>query len=253
VLCKEVPLYGSRVCLIAVNRPLIGDGNPLRLPILAVKTSTGKVVEHGIEYYLTREWKERWNDWIANAVTGFPSVLEHVTFTLFFDGVSRVFSHQLVRHRIASFTQESQRYTEIRLIKAIKESPFWKEHNDCDEVCNAFYAYMSALNALSYGPEKRNDAIEVVRKIFAFPEYTAEIAGHVISTVIEYFYMRRNGKKMEEARFVLPNGMRTSILMTVNLREWLHIVELRTSPKAQEEMRLTIKTADKVVREKIFD
>ncbi len=215
--CK-VTSFGAKVCLIAYNKPLIGDGNPKRLPILAVKVSTGKAVEKGIEHYLTAPWKEGWEDWLRQAKEAFPSVLEHIVLTFHIDGCSRVCSHQLVRHRLVSFTQESQRYSEVRILKAVKAS---------------------SLGEAKEKYEKLKD-YEVLKELFVIPpELVNEEAfmKGLLDSVLKYLELRLKGVPMEDARFVLPQAIRTSLLATANLREWLHVIELRAHPKAQWEIR----------------
>ncbi|NPA96581.1 MAG: FAD-dependent thymidylate synthase, partial [Crenarchaeota archaeon] len=73
--------------------------DPRRLIVLAVKVSQGRLHEHSPEHYLTAYSDERVSEWIMLS-QAFPSVLEHVTFTFLIEGISRVCSHQLVRHRI---------------------------------------------------------------------------------------------------------------------------------------------------------
>lgn len=129
---------------------------------------------------------------------GHTSVLEHVTVTFRIEGISRACSHQLVRHRLASFVQESQRYTRIDLIRewyvvppTIAESDdrydLFAEHMErCGD------AYQSALDA---------------------------------------------GIKPEDARYLLPEATKTSVVMTMNLRELEAFYKLRSDKAAQWEIR----------------
>ncbi len=225
---KSVKLStGATVTLVATN-----SIEPRRLPLLAVKVSTGKAFEKGIEYYLSEPWKESWSNWLKQAKTSFPSVLEHVVFTFYIDGCSRVCSHQLVRHRLVSFTQESQRYTEIRILKAV-------EAKDLNE---AFIKWGHVLTTVD---------VETTKKLFVFPPNIneEELARVYASAAVEYTMCRLNGKSMEDCRYVLPQAIRTSLLMTTNLRELLHIIELRTSPKAQWEIREVAQALKELVRE----
>ncbi len=213
---KSVKLStGATVTLVSTN-----SVEPRRLPLLAVKVSTGKAYEKGIEYYLKVPWKESWSDWLRQAKTMFPSVLEHSVFTFYIDGCSRVCSHQLVRHRLVSFTQESQRYTEVRILKAVNA-------RDLNE---AFIKWGQVLTTID---------VETTRRLFVFPPNIneEELARVYASATVEYTMCRLNGKTMEDCRYVLPQAIRTSLLMTANLRELLHIIELRTSSKAQWEIR----------------
>ncbi len=183
--------------------------DPRRLVVLAVKTSTGDVRKKGIEHYLLRYPDKDVSSWVIKAVD-FPNVFEHITFTFMIEGISRVTSHQLVRHRIASYTQESQRYSQVPqeyvIPKTISDSSFKDEFKRIVELSFSLY-------------EK----------------------------------MVKAGIPYEDARYILPQAVTTNLLMTVNLRELIHIACLRLSPKAQWEIRelvrLMIKEASKVIPE----
>lgn len=127
---------------------------------------------------------------------GHFSVLEHAYATFRISGISRAFTHQLVRHRLCSYTQQSQRYVdESNFIyiepDSIKDNP--KAHT-------LFVKFM-------------DDAKKV------------------------YLELQNSGIKNEDARFVLPNAVESQIVVTANLREWRHIIELRGSSDAQWEIR----------------
>ena len=231
--------FGATVKLVASNMPLIGDGDPRRLPLLAVKVSTGKAVEKGVEHYLTADWKEGWSDWLKNAKDEFPSVLEHAVLTFHVDGCSRVCSHQFVRHRLVSFTQESQRYAEERLLSAVKQLPTYSE----DEWDNIYEASAAAVVDLMEA-EEDEELHKLVNRVSVIPptvkrseDTLYEYVYSVADALADYFNLRAMGVPMEDARYVLPQSVRTSLLATANLREWLHIINLRTHPKAQWEIR----------------
>ncbi|MEI6206985.1 MAG: FAD-dependent thymidylate synthase [Desulfuromonadales bacterium] len=128
---------------------------------------------------------------------GHHSVLEHASFTFGIEGISRVTTHQLVRHRIASFSQQSQRYT------SHKED---------------FTSIMPDTIA------KNHDA----RQIFAFMSETVHKA---------YAQLIEIGIPAEDARYILPNATETKIIMTMNARELLHFFTLRCCQRAQWEIR----------------
>ena len=124
------------------------------------------------------------------------SVLEHAYATVRISGVSRAFTHQLVRHRLCSYTQQSQRYvneSNFRYIepKSIKNDP----------------------NTHSIFENFINEAKKV------------------------YVELQKLGIENEDARFILPNAVESQIVVTANLREWRHIIELRGSANAQWEIR----------------
>jgi len=128
---------------------------------------------------------------------GHHSVLEHATFTFGIEGISRVTSHQLVRHRIASFSQQSQRYV---------------SHKD------EFTSIM---------PDTIADNIEA-RQIFAFMSETVHKA---------YAQLVDMGIPPEDARYILPNATETKLVMSMNARELLHFFALRCCQRAQWEIR----------------
>jgi len=127
---------------------------------------------------------------------GHLSVLEHAHATFRISGVSRAFTHQLVRHRLCSYTQQSQRY--------VDESNF---------------NYVEPKSI-------RNDS--KAHSVFT------EFMGNAKNA---YSELQKLGIKNEDARFVLPNAVETQIVVTANLREWRHIIELRGEPGAQWEIR----------------
>lgn len=127
---------------------------------------------------------------------GHLSVLEHAYATFRFSGVSRAFTHQLVRHRLCSYTQQSQRY--------VDESNF---------------------NYIEPESIKNNSK---ARSLFT---------KFMVNAKRIYLELQKLGIKNEDARFVLPNAVESRIVVTTNLREWRHIIELRGSPDAQWEIR----------------
>ncbi len=136
---------------------------------------------------------------IIRRVTGYGhvSVIEHASFTFSIEGVSRAMTHQLVRHRIASYTQQSQRYVTY----------------DMFEQCVT--------------PPSIADRIEA-KKIF---EETLEKSFKTYKNLLEL------GVPKEDARFILPNATKTNIIVTMNARELRHFFNLRCCVRAQWEIR----------------
>ena len=126
---------------------------------------------------------------------GHLSTLEHVSFTFAAEGVSRVLTHQLVRHRIASYEQQSQRY--VRTCGACIVPP----------------------------------AIAANEKLRARYERLVQAARDF------YQELTAAGIKKEDARYILPHGMETKILITMNGRSLLHFFRLRCCQRAQWEIR----------------
>ena len=127
---------------------------------------------------------------------GHLSVIEHAVASFRIKDVSRSLTHQLVRHRLASFTQKSQRYVDEKHFTFV-EPPKIEENPEAHKI------YL--------------DFMESVRET--------------------YRKLRDLKIPKEDARFVLPNATTTEIVITANLREWRHIVELRGSRHAQWEIR----------------
>lgn len=129
--------------------------------------------------------------------SGHFSTLEHVSYTFAVDGVSRALTHQLVRHRLASFNQQSQRYVKFTEgVETVK--PDTVSH---DEEANRIFD--EAINAVLEGYQKLLDA----------------------------------GIPAEDARYLLPNAAETKIVITMNIRELLHFFSLRCCNRAQWEIR----------------
>lgn len=140
--------------------------------------------------------------------SGHHSVLEHekVTVRIVCD---RGITHEIVRHRIASFSQESSRYCNY------SKDKFGNEINVID-VC--------------FWPDKAIVDSEDFKKYELWLEFM-EIAESY------YFKLIELGAKAQEARDVLPNSTKTEIVMTANLREWRHFFTLRTAYAAHPQMR----------------
>lgn len=130
---------------------------------------------------------------------GHEAVLEHYSFTVKFI-CDRGVSHEIVRHRMASYCQESTRY------------------------CN-------------YSKDEFGDEITVIE-----PCFNRIYGNHRWKCSCEeaersYFMLLECGWTPQEARSVLPNSLKTEVVMTANIREWRHFLKLRCSPAAHPQMR----------------
>lgn len=132
---------------------------------------------------------------------GHEAVLEHFSFSVRFI-VDRGVSHEIVRHRLASYCQESTRY------------------------CN-------------YVNDKFGSEITVIKPYYleegsvAFEEWKAACR----RAEEAYAWLIQAGYSPQEARAVLPNSLKTELIMTANLREWRHFFKLRTAAAAHPQMR----------------
>lgn len=167
---------------------------------------------------LTEEEVSKYIQMLINL--GHFSPLEHVSLTFAIEGVSRTLTHQLVRHRLASYSQQSQRY--VRLDKfeyiippAISENPKAKEI-----FLKAMDADMKAYNDLVDCLYDKNFKAMVDK---GYGEKKAK--------------SQAEKKSIEDARYVFPNACETKIVMTMNARSLLHFFSVRTCNRAQWEIK----------------
>jgi len=135
---------------------------------------------------------------------GHEAVIEHFNISVKFI-CDRGVTHEIVRHRIASYAQESTRY------------------------CN-------------YNNDKFGSEITVINPCF-FDEIDGNIEAFTIwrsamrNAEKSYLELIKSGASPQEARSVLPNSLKTEIVVTMNLREWRHFFRLRTAKAAHPQMR----------------
>lgn len=153
---------------------------------------------------------------VANIIKrGHEAVLEHFDITVKFI-CDRGVSHEIVRHRLASYCQESTRYCN------------YSKDGFGGEITVIQPCYLATCGA---GYQMWKDACEA-----------AETA---------YFNMLNFGCSPQEARAVLPNSLKTEVVMTANLREWRHFFKLRTAPAAHPQMREVANMLLKQMREMV--
>lgn len=141
-------------------------------------------------------------EFIRNVIKrGHEAVIEHGVLTVKFI-CDRGVTHEIVRHRLASYCQESTRY------------------------CN--------YSATKFGSE-----ITVIQPLYLEPGSKAWSIWELAMKEAEaaYFGLLNEGLYPQEARAVLPNSLKTEIVMTANLREWRHFCKLRASKAAHPQMR----------------
>lgn len=135
---------------------------------------------------------------------GHTSVLEHASFSFGIEGISRAASHQLVRHRLASYSQQSQRYvsTDFGYVtpETIADAPVAGRRGKDGDLGRAYREHLEAGARL-------------------------------------YRRMVDAGIPAEDARFILPNATETRIVVTMNARELHHFFALRLCRRAQWEIR----------------
>lgn len=141
--------------------------------------------------------------------SGHLSPFEHASFSFTVDHISRVCSHQFVRHRLASFSQQSQRYVSMK------------------------------TSAVICPPSV--ETLEEARQIF---ERSCEEAHKA------YLALCDLGVPREDARYLLPHGFETSLVVTMNARELMHFFRLRLCRRAQWEIRDVAREMLRQAREK---
>ncbi|GAX59579.1 thymidylate synthase [Candidatus Scalindua japonica] len=150
---------------------------------------------------------------------GHMSPLEHVSFNFGIEGISRGCSHQLVRHRIASYSQQSQRYVGEHSKDLRGEDTF------------DFIIPPAIINA-----GKKEWFQDKMRDIQKWYDELVEALGD------------SGEKSNEDARFLLPNAAETKIIVTMNARELLHFFSVRCCNRAQWEIRELATEMLKLVR-----
>lgn len=159
----------------------------------------------------SKEDNERFIKMLADM--GHHSPLEHVSFTFAVEGVSRALTHQLVRHRIASYSQQSQRY--VNLDKTFD------------------YIMPPSIEKNEVTTTVFENAMKDIKRYYDYLVDSLEES--YISNGMDK--REANKKAIEDARYVLPNACETKIVFTMNVRTLLHFFEKRCCSRAQWEIR----------------
>lgn len=133
---------------------------------------------------------------------GHEAVIEHASLTVRFT-CDRGVSHEIVRHRLAAYCQESTRY--------------------CNYSKDGFGGEITVIKPMSF------DCSDSPYRIWKRSCENAETA---------YFDLLNEGCTPQEARSVLPNSLKTEVVMTADMREWRHFIRLRCAPAAHPDMRV---------------
>lgn len=174
----------------------------MRVELMAITPNAEEVIEDACRTcYLSFHRKnppESTRELIGKIIEkGHHSVLEHASATFRVLGASRVFTHEMVRHRFVSPSQQSQRYVN-------------EEHAE----------------------------VILPPSVAAHDEARAEFDRTVHEARQSYARLRALGVPREDARYVLPGGVVSEIVLSANLREWRHVFEVRCHPRAHWEIRL---------------
>lgn len=176
---------------------------PVEAVALAARLCYSPLDIHGIKKDLTIKRQKGLIEKLLKS--GHLSPLEHATFTFAVEGISRACSHQLVRHRIASYSQQSQRYVSM-------EKGF-------DYII----------------PPSIESDTGLKDRFVAFMEKTQDFYNEIVDNLKQRGI--QGEEAYEDARFVLPNAAETKIILTMNARELLHFFSQRCCMRAQWEIR----------------
>lgn len=149
-------------------------------------------LEEIADWNLERKYEEL--QYMANTI---PSSWEFVDYVFMIEGVTRAFTHQLVRTRTASFAQQTMRVLDV------SQGPGWN--------------YLA-------GPSLEGDASTIYKN-------TMKNIGDAYKLLVE------NGAKIEDARGILPTNILTNIVMKIDMRNFVELVHKRSSPRVQGEYR----------------
>ena len=184
----------------------------MKVELLAITPDCEKVIEHaGRTCYmsLAKMNSDSAPGFVRTLVTrGHHSVLEHAYATFVISGISRACTHQLVRHRLCSFSQKSQRYV-----------------SESEAGCVVPPSVAGGDEATAVMREAASAACDAYERLVGL------------------------GIPREDARFVLPGGVETEIVMSANFRELRHVIELRGSRHAQWEIRRLAVSMLEILRE----
>ena len=185
--------------------------NPELVVASAAKLCYSKVGVEEIQENLTEENIEKFVSMLSSI--GHHSPLEHCSFTFAIEGISRACSHQLVRHRIASYSQQSQRYVELK----------------------DTFDYIMPSNISKHKDTKtafENAMIDIKR----YYDYLVDaLQEDYISNGMDK--KSANKKAIEDARYVLPNACETKIVVTMNVRTLMNFFSHRCCDRSQKEIR----------------
>ncbi|CEI74349.1 MULTISPECIES: FAD-dependent thymidylate synthase [Romboutsia] len=191
---------------------------PEKVISMAAKLCYSAVGVDQIEENLTDESVDRFLNMLINI--GHESPLEHVSFTFAVEGISRACSHQLVRHRIASYSQQSQRYVKLDQFEYIVPP-------EIEAVKEAKEVFIQAMEEDQKSYDKLVDIL-----------FDKHYNNMIKDGKNEKEAKRQAEKKaIEDARYVFPNACETKVVFTMNTRSLYNFLNHRCCERAQWEIR----------------
>ena len=203
---------------------------PEKVISMAAKLCYSPVSVDEIAENLTQESINKFLNMLVSM--GHESPIEHVTFTFGIEGISRSCSHQIVRHRIASFSQQSQRYVKLDQFEYI--IPPEIERNE-----EAKKIFIESMNKCQ---EDYDKLVEIL-----FAKHYQELLDKGVSEK----KAKSQAEKMsiEDARYVFPNACETKMVFTINARSLYNFFHHRCCERAQWEIRELATEMLRLVRE----
>lgn len=192
--------------------------NPEKIISAAAKLCYSKTGTASILEGLTDEKIEKFIEKLVSI--GHESPVEHVSYTFAVEGVSRVLTHQLVRHRVASYSQQSQRYVKLEQFEYIVPPMIKRDEK-------AFAIFTQAMEE----DQKHYNALVDQLESTYLNEFISE--GRTEKKAKQL----AEKKAIEDARFVFPNACETKVIFTMNARTLLHFFKHRCCDRAQWEIR----------------
>jgi thymidylate synthase, flavin-dependent len=192
--------------------------NPEKVIAAAAKLCYSAVGIEELEKKLDDEGAKKFLNMLMSY--GHESPIEHISFTFAIEGVSRSLSHQLVRHRIASYSQQSQRYVKLKQFEYIVPPEIDK---DAD-------ARKIFINAMENSQEAYDQLADILKE------------KHIKDGIEPISAEKR---AIEDARYVFPNACETKVIFTMNARSLMNFFKHRCCNRAQWEIR---NLADEMLR-----
>lgn len=200
----------AKVSLLGYTKTLNGGG-PEEVVAAAGKLCYSKVGAKEILEKMSEEDINKFLDRLTNL--GHYSPFEHASFTFVIEGISRTCSHQIVRHRIASYSQQSQRYVDLQdSIKIIVPKEIENDEKIKEQYLNS-----------------------IMNDYDAYIDITANLTNKYIKAGMKENSAKK--KALEDARFALPNACETKMMMTMNARSLMNFFEKRCCNRAQWEIK----------------
>ena len=187
--------------------------NPERVIALAGKLCYSQIGIDELNDKISDEQVEKFITKLSDM--GHMSPFEHASFTFAIEGISRNCSHQIVRHRLASFSQQSQRYVKMKGEYVVPPYIYWHEE-----------LLLEFNHALEDADKAYNKLVEGLMR-----------------------YGRTEKEAIEDARYILPSACTTKMEVTMNVRELLHFFKQRCCKRAQWEIREVAKEMLKQCKE----